>query len=610
MNLRFLCSARLLRWVIYLPDAPPANVFRKSPGSRLIKPGLAVAMALLLLPPGRLFAQQGPQPWPTDEPDNGQYMGQYVGQYAPNPQPVYGQQQYGQPQYPQPQYGQPQAYAQQPYPGPTQGYPQQAYAQPQPLSADELQQLVAPIALYPDALLAQILAASTYPAQVAAADQWLRGMQAQGYASPDQIADGADSQSNWDPSVKALTAFPQVLALMDRNLQWTTNLGNAYYNDPQDVMQTVQVMRERAQDAGNLQTTPQEYVGSNQGYIDIAPANPQVVYVPSYNPWDVYGQPVSPYPGFSLLGALSSFFGSSPVQYGLGTAISAFTHTSWGWLGWGLDWLTHSVLFQHNNYMTQSTSVADWGFPHGGPRAYPGRSEMARTPNSYGGPRDNYPRQGYGYNRNPGQEYARSTLRYGDPRSAETFNRGDQRSGSVYGRPALPSQQAYNRYPQQPVARPQTYAPRSQSYAGTPQQYARSGYGSGSGYGYGFYNRTPENYGGRFGQTYGAPSQPYRSPESSYPRGDLGGRSNGAYGGAYGGSVARQENSGGFHLFGHGRESGNFNYGGRAPKSFNEGGHAPKGFGREKMPKGGHFGGGGHSGGGHSSGHGGFWHHH
>ena len=114
--------------------------------------------------------------------------------------------------------------------------------------------------------------------------------------------------------MKALTAFPQVLAMLDRNLQWTTSLGNAYYNQPQDVLQTIQVMRQRARAAGNLQSTPQEQVSDNQGYIDIAPPDPQVVYVPNYNPWDVYGQPVSPYPGFSLLGTMGSFFGSALVH--------------------------------------------------------------------------------------------------------------------------------------------------------------------------------------------------------------------------------------------------------------------------------------------------------
>ena len=196
---------------------------------------------------------------------------------------------------------------------------------------EQLEQLVAPIALYPDALLAQVLAASTYPPQVADADHW---RQAQGYASPDQIAAGADAQT-WDPSLKALTAFPQVLAEMDRNLQWTTDLGNAYYNQPQDVLQSVQVMRQRAQAAGNLQNTPQEAVSYEQGNIELAPVNPQVVYVPAYNPWDVHGQPVAPYPGFSLLDTLGSIFGSSPVSYGLGIAMAAFSHTPWGWLAWG-----------------------------------------------------------------------------------------------------------------------------------------------------------------------------------------------------------------------------------------------------------------------------------
>ena len=139
--------------------------------------------------------------------------------------------------------------------------------------------------------------------------------------------------------MKALTAFPQVLAQMDHDLAWTTDLGNAYYNQPQDVLQTVQVLRQRAQDAGTLQNTPQESVNYDQGNIELAPANPQMVYVPAYNPWDVYGAPVQPYPGFSLFGALGSFFGSSPVQFGLGIAMQAFMHTPFGWLSWALDWL-------------------------------------------------------------------------------------------------------------------------------------------------------------------------------------------------------------------------------------------------------------------------------
>ena len=141
--------------------------------------------------------------------------------------------------------------------------PQQEGRPPQPLNAEQLDQLVAPIALYPDNLVAQVLTAATFPEQVVDADQW---RQSQSYASPYQIAAGADRQT-WDPSVKALTAFPQVLAQMHRNLPWTSDLGNAYYNQPADILEAVQVMRQRAQAAGNLQSTPQMAVSYAQGNI-------------------------------------------------------------------------------------------------------------------------------------------------------------------------------------------------------------------------------------------------------------------------------------------------------------------------------------------------------
>ena len=177
--------------------------------------------------------------------------------------------------------------------------------QGQPLSAEQLDQLVAPIALYPDALVAQILAAATYPTQVVEADRW---RQSQGNAAPEQIAAGAESQ-NWDPSVKALTAFPTVLAQMDRNIQWTTDLGNAYYNEPQDVMDSVQAMRQKAQAAGQLRSTPQQTVADNGGAITIAPANPAVVYVPVYDPWAVYGAPFPVYPGYYYAPSPGVFWG-------------------------------------------------------------------------------------------------------------------------------------------------------------------------------------------------------------------------------------------------------------------------------------------------------------
>src|SRR5271154_1974048 len=145
--------------------------------------------------------------------------------------------------------------------------PAPAYTQQTP---EQLQQLVAPIALYPDSLVAQILAASTFPEQVVEADRWVQ-------AHPD--LKGADlgqavDQQPWDPSVKALAAFPSVLGNMDKNLSWTSSLGDAYYNQQQDVMDALQVMRQRASQAGNLKTTPQEKVTDQDSDIDIEPADP------------------------------------------------------------------------------------------------------------------------------------------------------------------------------------------------------------------------------------------------------------------------------------------------------------------------------------------------
>src|SRR5271165_1991999 len=159
---------------------------------------------------------------------------------------------------------------------------------------EQLQRLVAPIALYPDSLVAQILAASTFPEQVVEADRWVQ-------PHPDLKGDAlghAVDQQPWDPSVKALTAFPSDLGNMDKNLSWTSALGDAYYNDQQDVLDAVQVMRQRAQEAGNLKTTPQQTVATQGSTIIIEPASSDVVYVPAYDPWSIYGGPIMAWPGW------------------------------------------------------------------------------------------------------------------------------------------------------------------------------------------------------------------------------------------------------------------------------------------------------------------------
>src|SRR5580658_7372762 len=204
------------------------------------------------------------------------------------------------------------------------------YAQQTP---EQLQKLVAPIALYPDSLVAQILAASTFPDQVVEADRWV---QAHADLNGDALAQAVDKQP-WDPSVKALTAFPSVLGNMDKNLSWASSLGDAYYNQQQEVMDAVQVMRQKAEATGNLKTTPQQTVTTQGSDVIIQPASPDVVYVPAYDPWVVYGYPIDPwpfwypYPGIWYEGPYLSF----------GVGFGFFGGFGWGWGNWGFDWHNH-----------------------------------------------------------------------------------------------------------------------------------------------------------------------------------------------------------------------------------------------------------------------------
>jgi hypothetical protein len=557
------------------------------------------ALAVAALAFAANAAAQQPDPGaPYDNPPQ-------AGQYAP--------------QYPAPQ----QPYAQQPYadqqpnnaqrPANPQG--DQGQSPVQSLSAQDLEQLLAPIALYPDSLLAQILAASTYPAEVAIADQWVDQMRASGYGSPDQIAAGANAQTNWDPSVKALTAFPDVLDMMNHDLEWTTNLGNAYYNQPQDVMQTVQVLRDRAEQAGNLQSTPQEEVQNDQGYIDLAPTNPQVVYVPTYDPWSVYGQPIPPYPGFSLFGALGDFFDGAPIQYGLSFALGAFDRMPFGWLAWGLDWLGHAILFDHSGYYTHSREVADWGLPRGGPRAYGRGDSWGSRGSSYqaNGGRQGYyqggndQRGGWSNNLDNRGRGAQSTVRPAQGYSAvgqlNESNRTSQQPGYGYTHPSLPSQSyrpesGYSHTtPQQNYGyRPQTYPNRAETYTNRGYENRPQSYSSPS-YSYGYTGRSnygytgPQNYATRPSFAYSSPSRSYRAPQRDYSRG----YSSRSYEN-YGNTTARNERSGGFHPFGGGapksftERAPKYSY--KAPKSFG-GGHQSFGGGHEKAPKMSHSSGGG-----------------
>lgn len=213
---------------------------------------------------------------------------------------------------------------------------------------EQLQQLVAPIALYPDALVAQILAGATYPDQVVEADRWL---QQHPELKSEQLAQEVDKQP-WDPSIKALTEFPSVLANMDKNLSWTSSLGDAYFNQQQDVMDAVQVMRDRAEKAGNLKSTPQEKVDNQGRTIVIEPADPEVVYVPEYDPWLVYGGPLAVWPGWYWYPGL--YIDGPGFAWGFGFGIGFFGGFGWGWGHWGYDWHHHDILFDHHGYTSHS----------------------------------------------------------------------------------------------------------------------------------------------------------------------------------------------------------------------------------------------------------------
>src|SRR3989442_9234544 len=185
-------------------------------------------------------------------------------------------------------------------------------------SSEQLQQLVAPIALYPDSLIAQTLPAATYPQEVVEAEKWIEQHKD---LSGDKLAQEVDKQA-WDPSVKALTQFPAVLANMNQNLAWTSELGDAYVNQQQDLSTAVQVMRQRAQRAGNLKTTAEQTVTTQGQTIVIQPATTDVVYVPQYDPWLAYGAPLAAFPGWYPYPGL--FLDTPGVFFGLGFAVRPF----------------------------------------------------------------------------------------------------------------------------------------------------------------------------------------------------------------------------------------------------------------------------------------------
>jgi hypothetical protein len=198
------------------------------------------------------------------------------------------------------------------------------------IPSDQLDSLVAPIALYPDPLLAQTLAASTYPLEVIQLQQWMEKNKA---LKDKALADSVEKQ-NWDPSVQAMAAFPDVVKRLAENIQWTSDLGNAFLAQQSDVMDAVQRMRAKAQGTGNLKTSKEQKVETktveSKQVIVIEQADPKVIYVPTYNPTVVYGAPVYPYPPI----VYPPYYGA--LAFGAGFALGAAWGGGWGWgCGWG-----------------------------------------------------------------------------------------------------------------------------------------------------------------------------------------------------------------------------------------------------------------------------------
>src|SRR5246500_331503 len=219
---------------------------------------------------------------------------------------------------------------------------------------DQLDSLVAPIALYPDPMLAQTLAASTYPLELIQLQQWL----AKNPGLKDQALADAVMKQPWDPSIQALAALPEVVKRLADDIQWTTDLGNAFLAQQSEVMDAVQRMRKKAQEKGNLKSTEQQKVETkvieNKSVIVVEQANPQVVYVPSYDPVVVYGPPVYPYPPIYYPPA-GYYAAGMAISFGVGVMMGAFWSGGWGWgCGWGGN---NDININNNNNFNRNSNI-------------------------------------------------------------------------------------------------------------------------------------------------------------------------------------------------------------------------------------------------------------
>jgi hypothetical protein len=358
------------------------------------------------------------------------------------------------------------------------------------LTPQQLDNLVAPLALYPDPVLSQVLVAATYPLEVVEANQWLQQNRS---LTGTGLIDAA-KQQNWDPSVQALVAFPDVLTRLNQDVRWTTDLGNAFLGQQTDVMAAIQRLRARAQANGKLRTTPQENVTTDtqngQTAIGIQPADPQVVYVPTYDPTYVWGPPAYGY--YPPL-----YYPTYGFGWGFGIPFGGFYAGwgGWGGYGWGFNWFGGG-LFVNGGFFGR------YGYGYGGFRggAFAGNRSWAHNYSraSVATGRAAYSRS---YNTAAGSRAAGSGVRSG---AAASGFRGGAAGQSYRGSTASSVNRGYGG---QSAAR--SYSAPSRSYS------------------------APSRAGSAPSRSYSAPSRSYSSGGSARSSGGGGG---GFHGGGGGGS--------------------------------------------------------------------------
>lgn len=319
---------------------------------------------------------------------------------------------------------------------------------PPQFKQEELDQMLAPIALYPDALIVQILMASTYPLEIVEAARWAK---ANPNLKGDQLTAALERQ-NWDPSVKSLINFPSVLAMMNDKLDWTQKLGDAFLAQEKGVMDTVQKLRAKAQAQGTLRSTDQQKVTTQAQTIIIEPANPQVIYVPAYNPAVVYGPWMYPaYPPYPYYPP-GAVIGASVVSFGVGVAVGAAWGYAWGGCNWNHG--TVNVNVNQNNTINNNinrnkytnNSNVNRNKVGGG-----GSTEWQHDPNHRKGVayRDNATQQKYGQQRDRGNADTRRDYRGHTPDDRGRTGQGSDRQG-MQDRKSSPAQSRQTEYRQKP----------------------------------------------------------------------------------------------------------------------------------------------------------------